>query len=189
MRILMLGNSLTVANHMPLLLARKLGAKVVVHGRGGAHLAEQLNSETKVGAQTIRALSRRVFDYVLLQEMSYGPAMFPEHYKNSVSRLTKLIREAAAEPVLYASWAFKPGCKKLAELGIDADEMHARMQKTFIETAQDNNVLLANVGEAFYKRGFADELYDSDGLHPSKAGSLLAAEVIAAVIERREPLL
>lgn len=33
MRILMLGNSLTTANHMPEMLAKKLGAEVVVHAR------------------------------------------------------------------------------------------------------------------------------------------------------------
>ena len=46
--------------------------------------------------------------------------------------------------------------------------------------------MLANVGEAFRERGFADELYAPDGLHPSEEGSRLAAEVIAEVISNRE---
>ena len=48
MRILMLGNSLTSANHMPELLAELTGAEVVCHTRGGARLSEQLNPKTKL---------------------------------------------------------------------------------------------------------------------------------------------
>ena len=49
MRILMLGNSFTFANHMPDILARLTGAEVVHHTRGGARLAEQLNEKTRMG--------------------------------------------------------------------------------------------------------------------------------------------
>ena len=79
MRILMLGNSLTAANHMLQKLAKLLGAEVFVHARGGARLAEQLNPETKMGARTVQALQEYHYDYVV-----YGPATAPERYKDSV---------------------------------------------------------------------------------------------------------
>ena len=62
MKLLMLGNSLTTANHMPQRLARLLGADVTVHARGGARLSEQLNPNTKMGARTDRAVREGGFD-------------------------------------------------------------------------------------------------------------------------------
>ena len=201
MKILMLGNSLTAANHMPVMLAQKLDAEVTVHARGGARLAEQLNPDTKMGARTAQVLRERNFDYVILQEMSHGPATATERYLDSVRKLAKLVREAGAEPVLYATWAFRPGCEKLESIGMDAEEMHRQMQEAFrmavendalaasansASATEGNQLLLANVGEAFRERGFADELYAPDGLHPSEEGSRLAAEVIAEVISNRE---
>lgn len=195
MKILMLGNSLTTANHMPEMLAQKLDAEVTVHARGGARLAEQLNPDTKMGARTARVLRERNFDYVILQEMSHGPATATERYLDSVRKLARLVREAGAVPVLYATWAFRPGCGKLESIGMDAEEMHRQMQEAFRAAASGNQLsaaasesqlLLANVGEAFRERGFADELYAPDGLHPSEEGSRLAAEVIAEVISNRE---
>ena len=201
MKILMLGNSLTAANHMPVMLAQKLDAEVTVHARGGARLAEQLNPETKMGARTAQVLRERNFDYVILQEMSHGPATATERYLDSVRKLAKLVREAGAEPVLYATWVFRPGCEKLESIGMDAEEMHRQMQEAFraavendalaasansASATEGNQLLLANVGEAFRERGFADEHYAPDGLHPSEEGSRLAAEVIADVISNRE---
>ena len=56
MRILMLGNSFTTANHMPDMLDELTGAEIVQHTRGGARLAEQLNPKTKMGKRTQEAL-------------------------------------------------------------------------------------------------------------------------------------
>ena len=49
MRILMLGNSFTTANHMPDMLAELTGAEIVQHTRGGERLADQLNPKTMLG--------------------------------------------------------------------------------------------------------------------------------------------
>ena len=172
LQILMLGNSLTAANHMPVMLAKELDAEVFVHARGGARLAEQLNPDTKMGALTAKAL----------QNMSHGPATAAAKYLDSTRKLVESIRESGAEPVIYATWAFRPGCEKLDKLGIDAEEMHKLMQVGFAKAAEENDVILANVGEAFKERGFADSLYAEDGRHPSKEGSALAASVIAEAI-------
>ena len=72
MRILMLGNSFTTANHMPDMLDELTGAEIVQHTRGGARLAEQLNPKTKMGKRTQEALQNEKWDFVILQEMSNG---------------------------------------------------------------------------------------------------------------------
>lgn len=184
MRILMLGNSLTTANHMPEMLAKKIGAEVVVHARGGARLAEQLNPDTKMGARTDQTLREHRYDYVVLQEMSHGPVTAPERYSDSMQKLVSRVRKAGAEPVIYATWAFRPGCEKLEKLGMDADEMHLKMQQTFTEIAAEHDLKLANAGEAFREHGFSEELYAPDGVHPSEAGSRIAAETIVEAIRK-----
>ena len=73
MRILMLGNSFTTANHMPDMLAELTGAEIVQHTRGGERLADQLNPKTKMGKRTQEALQNEKWDFVILQEMSNGP--------------------------------------------------------------------------------------------------------------------
>lgn len=86
----MLGNRFTFVNDMPAMLADLTGAEVVQHTRGGARLAEQLNSKTKMGAKTLEALEKEHWDYVALQEMSNGPIVskkqMPNGYQESIEK-------------------------------------------------------------------------------------------------------
>lgn len=90
MRILMLGNSFTTANHMPDMLAELTGAEIVQHTRGGARLADQLNPKTKMGKRTQEALQNEKWDFVILQEMSmvqlHQKPVSLKMQKNSVRR-------------------------------------------------------------------------------------------------------
>ena len=63
MRILMLGNSFTTANHMPDMLAELTGAEIVQHTRGGERLADQLNPKTKMGKRTQEALQNEKWGF------------------------------------------------------------------------------------------------------------------------------
>ena len=183
MRILMLGNSLTFANDMPRMLAQLTGAQVVHHTRGGARLSEQLNPKTRLGTQTQAALSREHWDYVILQEMSHGPFSSPERFFASARQLCAQIRAAGAVPVLYATWAYQKGSAKLAAKGWDYDEMAHALAEAYRTAARENHALLAEVGLRFYQLADTQNLYAADGVHPSEAGSRLAAETIASVIE------
>ncbi len=182
----MLGNSFTFANDMPSMLAEITGAEVVSHTRGGARLAEQLNPSTKMGAKTIAALENEAWDYVVLQEMSNGPITSKASFLKSVSLLCEKIRAAGAVPVLYATWAYRPGAEQYNEVDMDYEEMAAAMYSSYHEAAEQNKALIADVGQRFYKLGGADELYAKDGSHPSEYGSKIAAEIIATVISAYE---
>ncbi len=180
MRILILGNSLTFANDLPGMLT---GAQVVHHTRGGARLSEQLNPKTRLGAQTQAALSREHWDYVVLQEMSHGPFSSPDRFFASVEQLCAQIRAAGAVPVLYATWAYRKDCPKLAAKGWSYEEMARSMAEACRTAARENGALLADVGQRFYQLADTLNLYAADGVHPSEAGSRLAAETIAAAIQ------
>ena len=183
MRILMLGNSFTFVNNMPATLAELTSAEVVHHTRGGARLAEHLNPNTKMGARTQEALRNEKWDYVILQEMSNGPITSKEKFLMNVWKLCNQIRENGATPILYATWAYQKSGKQLQEFGVDYDEMFHQMYDSYHEAAEQNHCLIADVGEAFYKYADLQELYADDGCHPNEAGSKLAAEIIATVIE------
>ena len=183
MRILMLGNSFTYFNDMPSMLAKLTGAEVVQHTRGGARLAEQLNPRKKNGAKTREALENEFWDYVVLQEYSSGPVTSRNSFLKNAGRLCSWIKKEGAVPVLYATWAYQKGSQAMAEMDISYEEMAERLRDVYREAAEQNDALIAEVGQKFYELADEQELYVSDGKHPSEAGSLLAAETIAAVIK------
>lgn len=181
MRILMLGNSFTLANHMPQMLAELTGGEVVAHTRGGARLAEHLNLGTKLGARTQAALIHEHWDYVVLQEMSLGPITSPKSFFSSVERLCVQIRENGAVPILYATWAYQKNGAKLAAKGWDYVEMARKLSGAYHQAAQENRALIADVGQRFFQLPDT-RIYADDGVHPNELGSRIAAETIAAVI-------
>lgn len=182
MRILMLGNSFIFTNDLPALLTQRTGAEVVSHTRGGARLAEQLNPNTKMGAQTLEVLEKEQWDYVILQEMSNAPVTSKGRFMESVKALCDKIHQAGAVPVFYATWAYKKGSEKMDSMPFSYDEMYRLMTEAYHEAAEENCALVADVGKAFYEQADKLELYGEDGCHPSMAGSELAADVIAEVI-------
>lgn len=183
MRILMLGNSFTFYHDMPKMLAAMLEAEVVAHTRGGAMLAEQLNTETEMGARTLRALQEEKWDYVVLQEQSNAPITKKKSFLKSSAALCALIKENGAKPLFYSTWAYKDDTEKLATMKMTYAEMDAGLRESYSEAADSNGALIADVGGAFTAmRGLAG-LYEADDYHPSQAGSLLAAATIARVIE------
>ncbi len=184
MRILMLGNSFTYYNDMPSTLAELTGAEVIAHTRGGAHLAEQLNPETEMGAKTLAALENESWDYVVLQEYSNGPVVVKEAFLNSVTALCEKSRHAGATPVLYATWAYQKGTEKMAEMAISYDVMAAQLFAAYHEAAEQCDTLIADVGQKFYQLSAEKNLYVEDGYHPNEEGSRIAAETIAEVIKK-----
>lgn len=182
MRILILGNSYTSANHLPLMLAEMTGTEVVAHTRGGARLAEQLNPATKLGNKTLKALHDEKWDYVILQEMSNGPITSKEKFMTNLSKLCGLIRENGAIPVLFATWAYEKNGKQLKKFGMEYEDMICSMKETFREAAKRTSCLLADVTTAFEQQAETVKLYAPDGSHPSETGSKIAARTIAKVI-------
>ena len=182
MRILMLGNSLTTANGLPAMLGSLLEADVQVHARGGARLAEHLNPATKLGAKTAAALADEQWDYVVLQEMSNGPMRYPERFRSVTEELCSRARACGAQPILYATWAYAPDCPKLEKLGVSHDEMHAALHEAFALAAEGAQARIADAGTAFFEHVDKVGLYAPDGVHPSVAGTQLAAECLAGAV-------
>lgn len=159
---------------------------MVYHTRGGARLSEHLNPKTKLGARTQAALRDEHWDYVVLQEMSHGPVTSPKSFFSSVEQLCKQIRENGAVPILYATWAYQKGGAKLTAKGWNYDEMARKLSEAYHKAAQANNALIADVGRRFYELSDTQDLYAADGVHPNELGSRIAANTIAAVIQKHK---
>ena len=184
LRILMLGNSLTYYNNMPSMLAEMTGAEIVTHTKGGAHLSEQLDPNTKIGASTLQALDEGDWDYVVLQEQSAQPIKSDEpEYLQSVTELSDRVKAIGATPIIYATWPYFDGAERLSKLGISRQEMGDRLESSFEQAASSTGALMANVEGAFDSASDLSMLYAEDGVHPSAIGSRLAAETIARTIE------
>lgn len=180
----MVGNSLTTSNDMPTMLASLLEANVVMHARGGAQLSEFSNPKTRLGAKTLSALEAGGFDFVVMQEMSHLPASNPQAHMRNVAKLAELVRTGGATPVLYGTWGYAPTCKKLEKLGLSHKEMQDAMRASLVAAAKATNVVLADAGTAFQATDpEGTSLFAPDGVHPSPAGSALAARVIADAIQ------
>ena len=183
MRVLMLGNSLTSAHDLPGQLSKLLGAQVVAHTRSGARLAEQINPATRMGAQTRAALDAGGWDYVVMQDMSNAAVTTPKRLVESVTALSVLARGVGAVPVLFGTWTYAPWCARLGKLGLSSAKMHELMGETYRMACVSSGAALADVGGAFAATIDPTPLYAADGIHPSEAGTELAAQVIARTIE------
>ena len=183
MKILMLGNSFTMCNDVPKLVAGLLQAEAEMVARGGSYLHQRLDPQDELCAQTKEALAKGGWDYVVLQDMSNNPALNRADFLNAAGALCEEIRKIGAKPVFYATWAYKEGSAKLASVNMSYDEMFQKLYDAYHEAGERYDALVADVGLAFSRVRDTVELHVEDGFHASPAGSLLAAAVIARTIE------
>lgn len=182
MRILMMGNSFTYYHDMPKMLERILGEEVVASTQGGAWLRDHLDPASELNAAFLK-LKEEKWDYIVLQEQSKAPIFAPKTFQRSVRGLCELARSLGAKPLLYATWAYREGSEKLAETRMTYAEMDRALYESYHQAAQENGALIADVGKAFTALRDLANLYEDDDYHPSEAGSILAAQCIARVIE------
>ena len=183
MRILMLGNSFTFANDMPTMLAGLTDGQVMQNTTGDVSLADQLDIGTMLGVTAKAALEQVSWDYVVLQEMSYGPVLYKNEFLESAAVLCKKIHAVGAVPVFYATWAYQKGSTIMESMPVSYEDMAAQLSEAYHEAAELGDALIADVGQEFYRLSDSRNLYAEDGCHPNEEGSRLAAEIIAAVIK------
>jgi len=171
LRVLFIGNSLTASNDLPEIfatLAEGGGHARPITGAlaaGGFSLEDHWNR-----GEAQKSIATRRWDIVVLQQ---GPSALLESRRLLVSyaqRFAKVIRAAGAAPALYMVW---PSAERQFDLQGVSDSYRAAAR------AVDGTLMPA--GDA-WRRVLRDHkgvaLYSEDGLHPTFAGSYLAALVI-----------
>jgi hypothetical protein len=171
LRVLFVGNSLTAAHDLPELvrtMAAGAGVTMEVAARapGGFSLADHW------GDRSLRKLlAEGRFDFLVLQQ---GPSSQPESRREllaSAVRWAKEARRRGARPALYMVWPFR-----------DQPRGFTLVSTSYREAAKGADALVLPAGEAWREALAADprlHLYQEDGLHPTPAGSYLAALVVA----------
>ncbi len=192
LRILFIGNSYTYVNDLPHLFAQLAasghhGVEVDSVVAGGWSLAQHANT-----AGTLSKISESKWDYVVLQDQSYLPALAEQRNKEfepSVRYLDHAIREDGAKTLLYMTWGRQKG---LPEQGFsDFDSMQTQLTNAYLGVAQELKIPVAPVGEAWkaaigHDPGLA--LWADDGSHPSVMGTYLTACVFYASIYQTSPV-
>ena len=177
--VLFIGNSQTFVNDLPEMLGelvhaaqpnRALAITDVV--RAGARLEEHVKDGTAA-----RAIARQRWDYVVLQEQSVTPLVWPESFEGAMRELDTLVHHAGSKTLLFEVWPLH---------GVDAGALHAR----YVRTASALGVTLVPVGSAWV-RALADDpslvLFQPDGHHATRAGTYLAACVFYGFVAGAAP--
>jgi TolB protein len=178
-RVLFLGNSLTAGNDLPELvraMAAAGGVRLVYQARtlGGTALEDHWND-----TQARPLLAGARWDYLVLQQ---GPSSLPAsqaHLRDWAVRWADEARRRGAKPALYMVWPFQ-GQAKGFEL----------VSQSYRRAAEASGSRLLPAGDAWAEALRDDPtvpLYQSDRLHPTEAGSYLAALVIAAGLTGIQP--
>lgn len=179
LRVLFIGNSLTSANDLPLMvqaLAKAAGKSMSVESviLGGANLEDHWNDG---GAQ--RAIARQKWDVVVLQQ---GPSSLPEsrvHLRMWTKKYAELIRKSGGRPALYMVWP-----------ELERNAFFDDVRDSYSLAASDVKGIFFPAGEVFraaWRRDPRAPLYASDGFHPTVAGTYAAALSIYGILYRRDP--
>ncbi len=150
--------------------------------KGGATLEKHLNYPA-----TTQAIKDGQWTYVVLQEQSQTPALgghYTQSFHQSVDQLSRIIKDAGATPVLYATWGRRDGDSKNKAIFPDFETMNAKLTTAYQQAAARNGALIAPVGQAWAAVKKQDQalwhtLYRKDGSHPSANGAYLTACVFS----------
>jgi hypothetical protein len=181
LRVLFIGNSLTQWNDLPAVVARlamadgqpqPLTRMVAV---GGFSLEDHWN---KGDAQ--RAIGEGPWDFVVLQQ---GPSALLESRRLLVAyaqRFAGLITKAGARPAMYMVW---PSLERRGDF--------SGVSQSYRAAANATGAVVLPAGDAWSRvlqRQPALRLYSDDGMHPTAAGTYLAALVVYQGLYNRSPI-
>jgi hypothetical protein len=179
--ILFIGNSLTYVNDVPGIV------QALADSAHGDSLAVETVAEPNFAlidhwntGAALAEINRRNWDFVVLQQ---GPSSVDLN-RDTLRLATKLfapsIAKAGGKPVLFSAWPT-----------IDRRADFSRAIESYRLATTDVGGLMAPVASAWLTiltSSPSVQLYDTDGLHPTVAGSYLSALVIYATILKRTPV-
>jgi hypothetical protein len=191
-RVLFIGNSFTSVNDLPgtfAKLAKSGGHKVEVgmSAPGGWTLQQHASS-----SDTLNLLIGSKWDYVSLQEQSQIPSLAGDRESimyPAVRILATRIKENGAQPVLFLTWAHKDGWP---ENGMSNYEvMQSNVIQGYLSIANELHAKVAPVGYTWLmelRQNPLMNLWQADGIHPTEAGTYLAACVFYATLFHESPV-
>jgi hypothetical protein len=179
--VLFIGNSYTFTHDMPSTLA-SLGSdaspRVCFDTEAVVHPAFGLRDHRRTGEGAARIAASR-WDYVVLQDSSLAPVDFAWDSLDQFRLFARDVRASGARPLLFMTWA-RAG----------RPETNAQIEQHFRRAAVYAHAEVAPIGTAWARMRAAHPevtLYQSDGSHPTIAGTFLGACVLFASMTGRSP--
>ena len=191
-RILFIGNSYTGqirTTLTKLIKASPEGSSTEIEfiAPGGKTLAYHLENPA-----TTKAIREGNWDFVVLQDQSQTPAVFPEKFESAARELDKLIDSSGASTVFYQTWGRRDGDKANIDRFPTYQSMQKALSETYRKVAKRCDAILAPVGDTWARvRNKNPELgralYKGDGSHPSAKGAYLASCVFYLALFQESP--
>lgn len=177
-RVLFVGNSYTYYSDLPAIVAAmgeqaNTPLEVQMIALPGATLEDHV-AKGEVSA----VLAAADWDFVVLQEQSLRPLLDRERMFAAVRTLDAEIDKRGALTVLYLTWARR-----------DHPEMQQQLDQAYQTIATEVGALVAPVGPVWQAARTKDPelpIFDTDGSHPSVAGTYLAACVFYVALAQPE---
>lgn len=195
-RILFVGNSYTFYNNLTrmflnIVMSQGEQSDVYELSQGYYTLEQFANLEDKGGNMLDQTLAKQKWDFVILQESSTIAAS--ENAEEEMYPYARILDEKArasgAQTALLMTWAPKNGIKSGMKRQ-NMEDMQTILAENYIELSRELDSLLIPAGVGFMRCASMYpeiELWDSDGKHPSPAGSYLTACITYAVLFQRSP--
>jgi hypothetical protein len=134
------------------------------------------------------------WDFVVLQEQSFRATLPDERaqFYNAVANLSESIKESGAQVVLYMTWGWRYGDTYNPQISPDYETMQQILIEAYTEAARQVDAIIAPVGVAWQRvrrknPDLGQQLYKSDGYHPSNKGAFLTACVLYATLFDADP--
>lgn len=191
-RVLFIGDSYTYVNDLPTIfadLAWSGGHRVDTEtlAAGGESLAGHV-----ADSATASTIASEAWNSVVLQDQSEDPALSTSRETEmypAVTQLVGMIRRDGAEPLLFLTWAHQSGWAQ-ADLS-SYSSMQAAVDQGYLGIASHLGLSIAPVGDAWQTAvgtQASPELWQEDGVHPTIAGTYLAACVFYATVFQQSPV-
>ena len=196
--VLFVGNSYTEVNNLPQMtaeMARSMGYEMTYSSNtpGGCTFQQHCTN------QSMTLIQQGGWDFVVLQEQSQYPS-FPQSQVEAevfpyAARLVEAVYAAnpCAEPMFYMTWGRRDGDQGNARyfpiLGT-YEGMDSMLCERYLYMAEANDASVCPVGRVWrsLRENHPDiELYQSDGSHPSVAGTYAAACAFAVMFFHGDP--
>jgi hypothetical protein len=193
LRVLFVGNTLTSDNSMPTMVSRLAEGDrrappifTVRYARRRSTLEDALDD-----ARLSELLRGERWNLVVLQEhslISSRPADRQAQTLPAALALDLGARRSGAQTVLFSSWGYKDGDRRVESDTRQA--MEARISRRYVQLASTLSASIAPVGrawEAALRQQPALDLWGRDGRRPNRKGSYLTACVFYALLAHRDP--
>jgi PKD repeat protein len=196
-RALFLGNSYTGYNNLPQMIADvalSAGDTLIfdLNVPGGYRLFDHRGD-----AVSQNKIQAGAWDYVVLQEQSRTPILYPNSFGSGVRELNNTILEfnPCSETILYMTWGRKNGdasnCAAVPVMctygGMDSTLKNSYLDQASLYYAEVSPVSV--VWNHLRQSSPGIELYNPDESHPSLAGSYAAACCFYATLFKKDPTL